>query len=87
MMFKTIFRCDHGTVQGLVMRQVLFSLFIRPLDDLEELLTYANDNYFGESDDELMPEITRLLIRMERAIGWLKITYVTFFNYNLNVLF
>ena len=47
---SAFFNCDHGTLQGSVLGPVLFSLFIRPLYDMEELLTYADDSYFGESD-------------------------------------
>jgi hypothetical protein len=36
---------DSGTVQDSVLGPILFSLFIRPIYELEDLTTYADDNY------------------------------------------
>ena len=69
--FSAFFKCDHGILQGSVLGPVLFSLFIRPLYDMEELLTYADDNYFGDTDVDVEVAIKRLVVRMENAIRWL----------------
>ena len=44
---------NHGTVQGSVLGPVLFSIFIRPLYDLEIITTYADDNYLGSENYNL----------------------------------
>ena len=38
---------NHGTVQGSVLGPILFSIFIRPIYDLEAMTTYADDNSLG----------------------------------------
>ena len=35
------------------------------------MITYADDNYFGESDEEAEVAIRRITARMENAIRWL----------------
>ena len=38
---------------------------------MEELLTYADYNYFGESNVDVEVAIKRLVVRMENTIRWL----------------
>ena len=68
---SAFFDCNHGTLQGSVLGPVLFCLFIRPLYDIEDLITYADDNYFGESDADMDVATRKLVTRMEIAIRWL----------------
>ena len=44
---STIHEDKSGTIQGSVLGPVLFCLFIRPLFEIEDLTTYADDNYIG----------------------------------------
>ena len=44
----------------------LWIIFIHPVYEIEELLTDADDNYIGESNEVLDLAIERVKIRMER---------------------
>ena len=44
---STLHSDDYGTIQGSVLGPVLFSIFIRPIYKIEDLTTYADDNYLG----------------------------------------
>ena len=35
---------------------------------MEKLLTHADDNYFGELHEDVVPAMSRLKVHMERAI-------------------
>jgi hypothetical protein len=50
---SAFYSSSHGTVQGSVLGPVPFSLFIRPLYELEELTTYPDDNYIREENGNL----------------------------------
>ena len=49
------FPIQCGTVQGSVLGPILFSLFISPVYELEEMISYADDSYIiagGETKEE-----------------------------------
>ena len=63
-----------GTIQGSVLGPVLFSIFIRPLYDLEDLLTYADDNYAGGANQSLEIATNLVGIRMNGIAKWMKMS-------------
>ena len=44
---------------------VLFSKFIRPVYDVKNVTTYADDNYLGEADGDVLAAMNRVIRRME----------------------
>jgi hypothetical protein len=51
-------------VQGSILGPILFSLFISPVYDLENIVTYADDSYViseGTTKEESLQELTRVL--------------------------
>ena len=57
----------QGSDPGLV----LFCIFIRPIYDLEDLITYADDNYAGGSDEDLLAAIMMVKTKMEKITTWM----------------
>jgi hypothetical protein len=65
-------KSDSGTVQGSVLGPILFSLFIRPIYDLEEITTYADDNYVIKEDSNLEITLNKLKESVTIVARWLK---------------
>ena len=63
---------EYGTIQGSVLGPVLFSLYMAPLLQIEELDLYADDNYLGEQDKNLDKMIEKLQSKTNRVTEWLK---------------
>jgi hypothetical protein len=63
---------DSGTVQGSVLGPILFSIFIRPIYDLEELTTYADDNYVMKESSDLKEVVVSLKNSVTNVASWLK---------------
>ena len=71
----------QGRVSGLVEQpsnrrlgapsQVLFSIFIRPIYDLESLTTYADDNYLGSGNKSLTVAMMETKEKIERVTKWM----------------
>ena len=51
---------------------VLFALFMSPIFDICDMITYADDNYIIEWDGDLNKAITKVKMKAEQAINWLK---------------
>ena len=66
--FKTI---TCGTLQGSVLGPILFALFMSPVFDLADLVTYADDNYIMESDSNLDRALAKVKMKAETIIQWL----------------
>ena len=49
----------------------LFSIFIRPIYDIEDLVTNADDNYTGEGNEDVVMALTLVKQRMERVTRWM----------------
>ena len=63
---------DNGTVQGSILGPVLYALFIRPLYDIENLTTFADDNYIITINKNKKAALEDLERKLERIVKWLK---------------
>ena len=61
----------HGTIQGSVLGPVLFSIFIRPIYEIEALITYADDNYLGIANNNLDLALEQTKMKIGRVTDWL----------------
>ena len=58
---SNIFELNYGTLQGSVLGPILFALFFRPIFELLDLFTFADDNYVvrdGANIQELKNNLT-----------------------------
>ena len=53
------------------MGPVLFSIFIRPLYDLETLTTYADDNYIKSENRSLDVALKEIKLKIEGVTKWI----------------
>ena len=60
-----------GTVQGSILGPVLFSLFVSPLLEKEDLISYADDNYLIKGHKVKEIALQRLQFQLERVMKWL----------------
>lgn len=65
-------RNDHGTIQGTVLGPILYSIFVRPIFDLLDLTTFADDNYVLERDKDVLSTIGKVKFKSEYFLNWLK---------------
>ena len=63
---------NSGTVQGSVLGPVLFSIFIRPIYDKEDLTTYAYDNYVIKESGSLLHALKQVESSVQNVANWLK---------------
>ena len=57
-----------GTLQGSVLGPVLFALFVSPLLDLIDLISYADDNYIIGVDKDLDKAMTKVKMKANLVI-------------------
>ena len=69
---STLNNTTCGTVQGSILGPILFALFISPLFDIIDLISYADDNYIIASDMTLEKATTKVKMKAEKAITWLR---------------
>jgi len=69
---STFRKNDDGTIQGSVLGPIMFSIFIRPIYDLIDLSTYADDNYMIETSKDLKATIGKVKMKANFLISWFK---------------
>ena len=62
---------NSGTVQGSILGPVLFSLFVSPLLEKEDLISYADDSYIIRGGKTKEIAVQRLQFQLERVKKWL----------------
>ncbi|MBF0208930.1 MAG: reverse transcriptase family protein, partial [Oligoflexia bacterium] len=60
----------HGTIQGSVLGPILYSIFVKPIYDLLNLLSYADDNYLVESGRDLDSTLGKVKMKAEFLLKW-----------------
>ena len=60
-----------GTVQGSILGPVLYSLFVSPLAELENLVLFADDNYILEWNKHKTEMLTNMENKLKRITTWL----------------
>ena len=68
---STFLNITCGTLQGSVLGPVLFALFMSPIYDLVEMITYADDSYIISMDKCINRAISKVKMKVEIAINWL----------------
>ena len=61
-----------GTVQGSVLRLVRYAIFISPIFDLEDLATFADDNFTITVDKNLYQAKIKLETSLSTISNWMK---------------
>jgi hypothetical protein len=65
------FDSDDGTVQGSILGPVLFSLFMSPLLEKEDLISYADDSYLIRGNKNKETALQRLQFQIQKVQSWL----------------
>jgi len=65
------FGSDVGTVQGSILGPILFSLFISPLLEKEDLVSYADDSYLIRGNKSKEIALQRLQFQVQNVEKWL----------------
>jgi hypothetical protein len=65
------FDSNDGTVQGSLLGPVLFSLFVSPLLEKEDAISYADDNYLIKGNRNKEVALQRLQFQVQKVEKWL----------------
>ena len=65
------FDSNDGTVQGSILGPVLFSLFVSPLLEKEDVMSYADDNYLIRGNKIKEVALQRLQFQVQKVQKWL----------------
>ena len=61
-----------GTVQGSILGPILYAIFTSPLFDVEDILTFADDNFIPRSDSSLPVLIKRVELALDATTTWMR---------------
>ena len=62
----------HGTVQGSVLGPVLYAIFVAPMYDLEDMSSFADDNFTIRWHSNFQTMIQNLETSLTKITKWLK---------------
>ena len=62
---------NTGTVQGSILGPVLFSLFMSPLLEKEDMISYADDSYLIKGNKRKEIALQRLTFQLEKVRKWI----------------
>ena len=62
---------NTGTVQGSILGPILFSLFMSPLLEKEDLISYADDSYLIKGNKSKEVALQRLTFQLEKVRSWI----------------
>jgi hypothetical protein len=65
------FDSNDGTVQGSILGPILFSLFVSPLLEKEDVMSYADDNYLIRGNKIKEVALQRLQFQVQKVQKWL----------------
>ena len=63
---------DKGTIQGSILGPLLFAIFVRPLWDLIEATSFADDNYIVSEGQDVADSLQKCKETTEQAILWFR---------------
>jgi len=67
-----LFPVTDGTVQGSVLGPILFAIFVRPMSEMFECTSFADDSYIDDGDYNLELLVQRLQSNATRLAMWFK---------------
>ena len=69
---STYYELLLGTVQGSILGPILYALFISPLFDIEDLFSFADDNFIPKSNSSMLNLVNEAETTLETITEWMR---------------